>query len=165
MSEALRKSIPDSILPYPSAPVDRLKYFAWKIITPCHTFWRDLLIKLKILEHNFRQDHLLGTIAPDKKIEDLVAYLVDNGYANHFLAWRDTDAELISVRKLDGFERQYHLRVFDDGEVRGHYEFTPESHPVWHSKEVGWDAARETFLDFLRGWIVPTSSEPLVRED
>jgi len=87
-------------------------------------------------------------------VEDFVEYLGTQGFFNHFIAWRDS-GEIVSVRRPVSFEWQYHLRIFADGEVRGHYEYTPESHPVWHMREVGQEERREEFLEFLGDWIVP----------
>lgn len=70
-----------------------------------------------------------------------------------FIAWVDKD-EAISTRKLDGFDFQYHLRVFKDGEVRGHYEKTPERHPIDHFLDRGMEPRRKEFLEILGDWIV-----------
>jgi len=155
-SEALRRTIPDSVLPYPKGPYNRSKYWIWRIITPFHNFWRDLLLSTGILKHDNRQHYLIGTLAPGRKVEDFLKYLEGEGYGNHFIAWKDTD-EIVSVRKLVNFERQYHLRIFSDGEVRGHYEYTPECHPRWHLKEVGQRPYDEQFLQELGDWVVPAT--------
>jgi hypothetical protein len=107
------------------------------------------------LRHDFRQNFVLGTVAPGKNMEDFIQYLHGQGYFNHFIAWEDPD-QLISLRKLVGFEWQYHLRVFKDGEVRGHYEYTPEAHPRLHLKEIGFEERREVFLGLLGDWVVPS---------
>jgi hypothetical protein len=155
-SEALRRTIPDSVLPYPKGPYNRSKYWIWKIITPFHNFWRDLLLSLGILKHNCRQNYVIGTLTAGRRVEDFLKYLESHGYANHFIAWKDTD-EIISVRKLISFERQYHLRIFNDGEVRGHYEYTPECHPRWHLKEVGQMPYNDHYLAELGDWIIPAT--------
>jgi hypothetical protein len=159
-AEALRKAIPDSILPYPSGPWNRTKYIFWKIITPFHNYWRDLLIELNILKHDFRQDYFLGVLSPGRDLEDFLKHLVAHGYANHFIAWKDAD-EIVSVRKIESFERQFHLRVFKDREVRGHYEYTPESHPVWHGYEHGMEDRREDFLNLIEEWLAPRELAPV----
>lgn len=153
-SIALRQSIPDSVLPYPRGAYNRSKYFFWKIITPFHNYWRDFLLSFGILKHEGRQHYTLGTIAPGKKIEDLLKCLEEKGWGNHFIAWKDED-EVIGIRKLENFERQYHIRVFRNGEIRGHYEYTPECHPRLHLKEIGMEARRDEFLEELGSWIVP----------
>lgn len=155
---ALRKSIPDSVLPYPKGIYNRSKYVFWRIITPFHNFWRDLLLSLGILKHDCRQKYMIGVLAPGRKVEDFLKYLESRGYGNAFIAWKDTD-EIVSVRKLMNFERQYHLRIFSDGEIRGHYEYTPESHPRWHMKEVGQEPYHEEFLRELGfgDWVLPAT--------
>jgi hypothetical protein len=56
---------------------------------------------------------------------------------------------------VEDFDWQYHLRIFHDREVRGHYEYTPESYPLRHLKKVNMQHRREEFLHILGGWIVP----------
>jgi hypothetical protein len=109
---------------------------------------------------------VIGTIAPGKNIEDLLKHLEGQGWGNHFIAWKDKD-EIVSIRKLVDFERQYHMRMFSDGEVRGHYEYTPESHPKWHVKEVGFESRMSVFMQALENWIVPSegSEVPALAED
>jgi len=155
-SIALRQSIPDSVLPYPKGAYNRSKYLFWRVITPFHNYWRDLLLSLGILKHEGRQHYTLGTLAPGRKLEDLLKYLEGKDWGNHFIAWKDED-EVIGIRKLESFERQYHIRVFKNGEIRGHYEYTPECHPRWHLKEIGMEARHKEFLKELGDWIVPAT--------
>lgn len=155
--KALRESIPASIVPYPDGIYNQAKYFAWKIITPFHNYWRDFLLDIGLLEHDRRQNYPIGMLAPGRKVEDFLKYLEGIGYANHFIAWKDRD-EIVSVRKFMNFERQYHLRIFSDGEIRGHFEYTPESHPRWHMKEVGQEPYHEKFLKELGDWIIPATT-------
>jgi hypothetical protein len=150
---APRQGIPDSVLPYPKGIYNRSKYVFWKIITPFHNYWRDTLLSLGFLKHDRRQNFAIGTLAPGRSVEDFLKYLEVHGYGNHFIAWKDRD-EIISVRKLVDFETQYHLRIFSDGEIRGHYEYTPECHPRWHMKEVGQTPYHEHYLDELGDWVV-----------
>lgn len=154
-ANALRRQIPDSILPYPKGAYNRAKYVFWRIIYPFHNIGRDFLLFAGIIRHHGRQNFVLGTLAPGKTVEDLLSHLEKGGWGNHFIAWKD-EGEIVSVRKLVDFERQYHLRVFADGEVRGHYEYTPESHPYWHMIDR-WEARGDEFLQFLEGWVVPAA--------
>ena len=152
----VRNVIPNSVLPYPEGFWDRIKYFLWKIITPCHPYGRDALLKLHIIHHEGRQDYVIGRMAPGVKLEDFLRYLHTQGFSNHFIAWED-DGQVVSLRKLVNFKWQYHLRIFGDGEVRGHYERTPEGHPIWHLKEIGREERRKDFLRFIGDWVVPRS--------
>lgn len=160
MNSAFKGRIPDSVLPYPKGFWNRTKYIFWKLISPGYEWGRDTLLRLGIIHHEGRQNFLIGTLAPRVKIEDLLAYLIDvQGFANNFIAWTD-DGEVLSLRRLENFEWQYHLRIFSDGEVRGHYEYTPEAHPAWHSMEVRWEPRYEEFRRFLGDWIVPAPTVP-----
>lgn len=154
---ALRQSIPDSVLPYPKGAYNRSKYLFWKLIYPFHNGGRDFLLSIGVIHHEGRQNYPIGKIAPDKDIKDFLNYLEECGYGNQFVALRD-DEEVISVRKVIDFEHQYHLRIFRDGEVRGHYEYTPESHPWRHMKKVGQMPYHEDELKFLEGWVDPVYS-------
>lgn len=151
---SLRSSeIPVSALPYPSGTWDRIKYYFWHAITPSFLKIRDVLISLHLIHHDVgRQRYLLGTLRSVQKFGSFLSYLQSEGFGNHFIAWKDND-QLVSLRRFDGFERQYHLRIFKDGEVRGHYEFTPEAHPVSHLREIGIEERRTDFLKFLGDWI------------
>jgi hypothetical protein len=161
---ALRSQIPDSVLPYPSGIYNQSKYVFWRLIYPFHNVGRDALLDFKIIHHHGRQNFVLGRIAPGRTIEGFLSYLEGQEFGNHFIAWRD-DQEVVSVRRLVNFERQYHLRIFRDGEVRGHYEYTPECHPRWHLKEIGQEARTEDFLNFLGDWVVPAASDSASGED
>ena len=157
---ALRERIPESALPHPKGAYNRSKYVFWKMIYPLHNTGRDILLSVGLIHHPYpsgRQDFMLGILAPDKSVEAFVKHLGGHGFFNHFIAWKDS-GEIVSVRRPVDFEWQYHLRVFADGEVRGHYEYTPESHPIWHYYEVRQEERREEFLNFLGDWIVPGST-------
>lgn len=150
---------------YPDAFLNRVKYVVWRLYTPFHPFLRDLSVwfgiqtvlrALGILRYRGRQDYLLGRLAPDESVEDFISFLLGEGYGNHFIAWKD-DGQVASLRKSVDFTRQYHLRVFEDGEVRGHFEYTPECHPWLHLKSVGQEPARATFAKLLKGRVVAAS--------
>ncbi len=151
---AFTDTLPCSRMVYPTSFLNKLKYIFWRLYTPYHPFWRDLLLALGILSHEGRQNFLLGRVAPGESIKSLVTFLISRGYGNHFIAWKD-EGEVIGLRYVDNFTYQYHIRIFKDGEVRGHYEYTPECHPVWHFKEVRMEDRRAEFLSLLGDRIVP----------
>lgn len=157
--QALRswaQRLPASRMVYPETLWKQMKYIFWHLYTPLHPFVRDTLVGVGLVRHTVsRQDVLLGTIAPGESVRTLVQYLLENGYANHFIAWKD-EGEIVSFRRVVGFEWQYHIRIFEDGEVRGHYEYTPECYPIRHMREIGWEARSNHFLDLLGDRIVPT---------
>lgn len=143
-----------SALPYPESIWKRAKYRFWRAIYPIYPYIRDGLLDLRIIRHRGRQRYVLGRIKPSRELKDFLLYLERQGFGNHFIAWEDDD-EVISLRRPDGFERQYHLRIFRDGEVRGHYELTPECHPIHHLQKYVFEPRRKEFLIFCGDWITP----------
>lgn len=125
---------------------ERLQRTIWNLIYPIFPH----------IEHSFlfahkrkRQPFHLGWLAPGRTLAEMKRYLSRTyEFGNHFVAWEDPD-QVLSWRKLDGFEYQYHLRVFKDGEIRGHYERTPESAPIAHFLEKGETRRTHDFLTFL----------------
>lgn len=133
---------------------DKIKQKIWHFIYKFFPSLQKFFLKWGIIWHKkVRQKYHLGWLVPGKTLEDLKMHLHNEwGFGNHFIAWED-DSQVLSWRKLADFEDQYHLRVFSDGEIRGHYEFTPESHPIAHFKEEGETAHKEDFLKFLGDFV------------
>lgn len=165
----LRRSLPYSAMVYPATLPERLKYLLWRMLTPIHPHVRDLIPK-KIIERRYakyrpngRQEFLLGHLAPGESVESVVHFLVERGYGNHFVALRDR-GEIVGLRYVSEFKYQYHLRIFEDGEIRGHYEYTTECHPFLHDKQIVFEPRTEYFLQMLGNKIIPLSrtSEELV---
>lgn len=129
----------------------KIWHFLYKYFLPMQRF----LLKYGIIHHTAkRQRYHIGWLAPGKTLEDLKLHLHSKwGFGNHFVAWTDNE-QVLSWRKLVNFEEQYHLRVFNDGEIRGHYEFTPEAHPIEHLEEKGEINKKEDFLKFLGDFVV-----------
>lgn len=147
------RTLPSSQLVFPRSFSDRLKYIFWRLYTPFHPLVRDGALMFGIIEHAGRQNFFLGHIAPSETIRTFVSSLTKYGYGNHFIAWKD-EGEVISLRHIVDFDHQYHIRIFEDGEVRAHYEYTPESHPIWHMTEVGCERRREYFLQLFGNRLV-----------
>ncbi len=126
-------------------------------------FWRMLYPIFPTLEHKFlflheteRQKFHIGWLAQGKTLAELKLHLSKEwGFGNHFVAWEDK-TQVLSWRKLDSFEKQYHLRVYSDGEIRGHYEFTPEAAPYKHFTEIDEQSKTEDFLKFLGEYVSQT---------
>ena len=150
------EDLPRSRMIYPDTFLEKVRYWFWRLYTPFHPYLRDLSTKTRIIRHKGRQDFLVGKVDPTRSVREFVSYLVDQGFANHFVAWKDTD-ELVSLRRPDGFQRQYHVRIFTDGEVRGHYEYTPEYKPIQHLFQTGFEARTDDFKEILQDWVVPAS--------
>lgn len=136
----------------------RLESFFWGIITPIFPYVRDTLLFLRIIKHEGRQRYILGNLAPGRTTKGLQEHLLQEGFHNHFLAWVDDD-EVLSLRRCEDRKYQYHLRIFKDGEVRGHYERTPESNIIDHFMEWSMEERREIFLSFLGDWVIPRASK------
>lgn len=159
------KTLPASRMMYPTESFsDRVKYAFWRVYTPFHSIVRDIFVRLGIrrafrtlgiISTEGRQDFLVGIVAPGRSVKEVIAHLVDNhGYGNHFVAWKD-DGQVASLRKSADFRFQYHIRIFDDGEVRGHYEYTPEYRPWRHLREIGQVERNAEFLEILEGHVTP----------
>jgi hypothetical protein len=144
------KDLPRSKISYPTRLRDRAKYVFWRTYTPFHPLLRGTARVLGVDTESFvetdegRQNYLLGNIAPDTSLREFVDHLVSQGFANHFVAWKDNN-ELVSLRRVENFTHQYHIRIFKDGEVRGHYEFTPECYPFRHLRARGQEHRPEEF--------------------
>lgn len=142
---------------FPDSTFDRLKYVFWRLYTPLHPYVRDGALAIGIVRHKeIRQLFPIGMITPGHSIEDVALFLVkQHEFGNHFVAWNDA-GQVVSLRRVVGFEFQYHIRIFADGEVRGHYEYTPEYTPIGHMQEKVFEQRREDFLNFLEDRIVVT---------
>jgi len=151
------KTLPASEMVYPDTLTHRLKYYLWYYYSPYHPTVRDSVIALNVIKNYGRQPYILGTIAPHLTIEEFVSYLVEKGYAYHRVAWED-DGEVVSLRHVKNFIYQYHIRVFQDREVRGHYEYTPECYPLLHLFDVGFEDRREEFMALFGDRIIPHTS-------
>ncbi len=145
--------LPRSEIAFPASFSDRIKYALWRIYTPFHPLVRDAALVLGIVSHSGRQNFLIGKIAPNRTFKEVIDFLISRGYGNHFIAWKD-DGELVSLRRLVGFSYQYHLRIFQDGEIRGHYEYTPECYPILHFRAVDQKDCRDEFQKMLGDLIV-----------
>ena len=153
---ALIEKIPHSRMVYPDSLGHRIKYYMWYyLLGPSHSTFRDGLTY--IVRYSGRQPFLLGTIAPQYSIEEFVTHLVENGYGYHRIALVD-EGEVVSLRYVENFVYQYHIRVFEDREVRGHYEYTPECYPFLHNFDVGREERREEFLKLFGERIIPHTS-------
>lgn len=134
----------------------RVKNKIWHFIYRFFPWLQTHLLKWHIIWHDkTRQKYHLGWLAPGKTLASLEKHLHEEyGFGNHFVAWSD-EGQVLSWRKLVDFDHQYHLRVFCDGEIRGHYEYTPESKPIDHFTEVNEQPRLKDFHAFLGSFMVP----------
>ena len=133
---------------------ERIKQeFWWYVIYPVFPYLQKALVALRIIHHRGRQPWRIGWVVPHRTLKEFYRFAHTKGFANHFIAWQD-DGQLVSLRRREGFKYQYHLRVFNDGEVRGHYEETPEDHPIAHFDEKVFQPRTADFRRWLGNWVV-----------
>lgn len=102
--------------------------------------------------HAVRQEFLIGRLRPQIEPAELASHLKSKGFEPAILAWRDP-GEILGVRKLERKVFQYHLRLFSDGELRGHYEHSSEGNPWAHVTGRGFEARDEYFRQLLGAYL------------
>ena len=122
----------------------------WKIIYTCYPPLLRVLEKIKI--HSFRQDYLIGVLKKDASVKNLQEFLLSQGYEDCVLAWKDP-GEILSMRKIDKEIFQYHVRLFDDGEFRCHYEYSSEGNPWGHVTEKVFERRSHYFKGLLKDFL------------
>lgn len=138
-------------------PFEKLKQKIWRVI---YRFFPTVQKAFLRFHEPGRQRYHIGYLAEGKTLEDLKTHLhIMWGFGNHFVAWPD-EGQVLSWRKINDFNHQYHLRVFEDGEIRGHFEYTPEGHPIAHFDEKGETFHKNQFLKFL-GEFVTDKPHPM----
>ncbi len=114
-----------------------------------YLFWPPVLRMLeKTGVHKERQNYLVGFLGDKVSIKEVQDYLTEKGFEKAILSWKDP-GERLNLRKIDQDVFQYHLRVFNDGEVRGHYEYSSESRPFSHIYEGVFSPKKQYFLDLM----------------
>ncbi len=126
--------------------LDKIKQKIWHFIYKFFPTVQKLFLRF---HEKGRQRYHIGWLAKGKTLAELKHHLhINYGFGNHFVAWPD-EGQVLSWRKIKDFNHQYHLRVFSDGEIRGHFEYTPEGHPIEHFDEKDETFHKKEFLRFL----------------
>lgn len=126
------------------------KKLIWRII---YRVWPPVLRVLETLKiHNYRQPWLLGHLNKKYSKSDLRGVLEKDGFEDAILAWRDP-GEILGMRKIDKKIFQYHIRLFNNGEIRGHYEVSSEGGPWQHVTSNGFRPADEYFEKLLGNFL------------
>ena len=126
------------------------KKFFWKVV---YKVWPPVLRLMEFLKiHNFRQDYIIGHLVSNQNKDSLFKLLFEQDFEYGICAWKDP-GEILGMRKLDTPLYQYHIRLFSDGEIRGHYEYSPEAKPIAHSLEKGIEPRKEFFEELLQGYL------------
>lgn len=138
----------------------KIKKNFWKFLAPHWGPIRDFLLKIGIIWHEpGRQRFHLGWLREDKTPDEFMHHLQDIGFHNHSLAWVDED-EYFGLRRdsEENEDFQFHVRLFNDREVRGHYEYKTEA--IWykHFWEIGMESRKDDFIKFVGDWL--TSEKP-----
>ncbi len=138
--------------------LEKIKQLAWKIFEPIFPSVRDLWVHLDFIKHNSRQPYLIGRLKSNLNEKDLRQKLATAGFTNDYLAWIDPD-EILNMRKIVNTIYQYHVRLFWDGEIRGHYEYTAESHPFKHLYDKGMTDGRDYLGPLLQDLLEPEEAK------
>jgi hypothetical protein len=139
--------------------IDSYKQKFWKMIYPIFPVAQRFLTASHIVWHEEkRQRYHIGWLKAGATLDELKKHLSEQWqFGNHFVAWHDA-GQVLSWRRLESFVYQWHLRIYEDGEIRGHYEKTPEAHPVDHFREVGETDRQDDFKKFLGELVVEKPS-------
>jgi hypothetical protein len=127
------------------------KKIFWKII---YIIWPPVLRAIELLGiHNFRQNFLLGHLNSKYTKDDFIKLLAGQDFELGIIAYKDP-GEIVGMRRLDTPIYQYHIRLFIDGEIRAHYEYSPEARPLDHIFEVGFENRKDFFVKILGEYLV-----------
>jgi len=123
----------------------------WKIIYVVYPPVLRILEKLHF--HYVRQDFYWGRLNPKYTQEGFKNFLLKKSFYPAILAWKDP-GEILNLRLIDNKVFQHHIRLFDDGEIRGHYEYSSEGNPFFHIFGVGCRDDREFFRSLLGDYLI-----------
>ncbi len=134
-------------IPFEKNPVWKLAYAIYPTIENKLNQWG---------VHRSRQNFLIGKMqdTSERAMADFKAYLLNNGFEEAVIAWRDP-GQVFSLRRFDGRDHQFHIRVFNDGEVRIHRELSTEAHPLSHVTEANLASGADFFLPLIEKFIFP----------
>lgn len=142
--------------------LQRIKQRIWFLLYPIFPQIEHMFL---FLHEKKRQKYHIGWLAPHHTLAGLKKHLAKKwGFGNHFVAWEDS-SQVLSWRKLTSFNEQYHIRLYSNGEIRGHYEYTPEAAPVRHFLEMGERAKTKDFLNFLGTFVTTKRHTSKVKPD
>lgn len=116
-----------------------------------YTWFRNFLLWSGLARHDCRQNFPLGFLKTKdaKRLEDC---LRRDGWEKDFYSWVDP-GEILNLRKVDQGRYQYHLRIFRDGEARGHYEFAPDRLPLKHFFARKFEERSDYFKELLKRYL------------
>ena len=92
----------------------------WRIVK----LWRRIRIILRIYSDNGKSEHFLFQLPAPITSQEFYEKVIPLMYQYDPFATQ-YKGQVFSVRRLDG-RMQYHIRLYDDGAVSGHYEHNYE---------------------------------------
>ena len=98
-------------------------------------------------------DFKQGELKEDITFRQFMQYLDALGFEKNPMAWNFNN-EVLNVRKRFKSGTQFHIRVFKDRTVNGHYEYSPEYAPVWHWYQRMLEPRREEFRRILGNFLI-----------
>ncbi len=134
----------------------------WSIIYKLFPLIRDGLLFVGIIRHGKkRQPFSIGYIMTDINLDTCRKALLEKGFEKNILAWVD-NGEVLSMRKADPIRPHchYHIRIFENGEVCGHYEKMPEKHPIDCLFDKGMENRSSYFCSVMAEFLVGTTKSP-----
>lgn len=101
-----------------------------------------------------RQHFHIGYLKKEHTSGSFREHLLTQGFFDHTVALPDP-GQVFSMRRLDDVQptMQYHIRLFEDGEVKGHHEYTPEDNFVGHMEETILEPRTVQFLSWCGDYV------------
>ena len=130
----------------------QVKEEMWRLVRPMFPALRGAFTSMGLGHPPKKRDFFIGHLAANRTAVDLEDHLVRQGFEQDPIAWKE-EGEVMSLRRRVSFEYQYHIRLFDDGELCGHFELTVESNPRAHLAEKEFYDKKAEFLEFLGDWV------------
>ena len=103
----------------------------WKIVK----WWRRARIMLRIYSDRGKAEYFLFSLPESIPPKDFYEKVIPLHYQYDPFATQYR-GQIFSVRKLEG-QMQYHVRVYKDGSISGHYEHNYEFHMKSHVSGQG----------------------------
>lgn len=122
----------------------------WKIVYKIYPPFLRVLEKIGV--HKKRQKFFIGKLRGNVSFENFKKFLFSENFESAILAWKDPH-EILSLRKIDSKVFQYHLRLYSDREITGHYEYSSEGNPWRHIVETVFEPKEEYFKKLLADFL------------
>ena len=127
--------------------MNKVQNLIWKFNYAIYPYLRNFILFAGLWKHSGRQEFYIGRVARPVAAEEVADILKTAGFECSICSWID-DGEILGMRRREG-KCQYHVRYFCDGELRGHYEYSPEGSPIGHLRGRVLESKREYFIQIL----------------